>query len=178
MNDSITIGFSRPSKLWPIPPFFAWAIMAFESIVQLKWINFSHAYVRFNLDAFDRGVIFQASGMKDNFVGQTMFRGMEVIVKEFTIPLSPDTKKAVVQYMIDEAGTPYALLSAFGIVAVKAASLFGCRIKNPVTQKGDWCSEVAAIILKDYDNLPLSSDDVRRMLPSDLCDYLEARLRS
>jgi len=176
MSDFITIGFSRPSKMWPIPPFFAWAIMAFESLVSLKWRNFSHAYVRFHMDGYDRDVVFQASGTKVNFIGWEKFQEIEVIVHEFQIPITHETETVIIQSAIDELGAPYALFGAFGIVAVKAAALFGRKIKNPVTQKGAWCSEVAAMILRDYDSIPFTADEVRAMTPADVCDYLSAHM--
>jgi hypothetical protein len=165
MNDSIIIGFSRPSKLWPLP-LFAWAIMLFD------WSNFSHAYIRFSMDAYDREMVFQASGLRVNFMPWTTFQTMEVIVHEFEIPVSAETKQAVIQYALDEVGTPYALLAAFGIIPVKIAALFGKKIKNPITQKGDWCSEEAAIVLKDYDQIPFTADQVRCMTPTDVYNYL------
>lgn len=165
MNDSITIGFSRPKALFP-PPLFAWAIMLFD------WSNFSHAYVRFHSTSYDRDLVYQASGSKVNFIGWARFQEIEVIVKEFEIPVSEDTQKAVVQYCIDSVGSGYALFGAFGIVAVKIAALFGKKIANPITQGGYWCSEVAAIILGDYLGADLTLADARRMTPTDVCNYL------
>lgn len=168
MSNSIIIGFSRPSKLWP-PPLFAWLIMLFD------WSNFSHAYIRFHLSEYNRDVVFQASGTRVNFISWDIFKGMEVIVREFEIPLTPETMKSVVQYALTEVGTPYALFEAIiGIPLVKLASLFGRKIKNPINQKGDFCSELAAIILTDYSEVPFTADEARSMTPTDVYNYLVA----
>lgn len=165
MNDSIVFGFSRPSNLFP-PPLFAWLIMLFD------WSNFSHSYIRFHSDAYDRDLVYQASGLKVNFIGWTMFQSEEVIVHEFQIPISTETKMKIVQYAIDNVGTPYALGAALGIVLVKITALFGKKIKNPISQKGYWCSEVAAIVLGDYMDAPITPDQARTMTPTDVCNFL------
>jgi hypothetical protein len=165
-TSTITFGFSRPSKLWP-PPLFAWLIMLFD------WSKFSHAYIRFHSDSYDRDLVYQASGLRVNFMGWKLFKSQEVIVKEFDIEVTPETKQAVIQFAIDRVGTPYALWAAIiGIPAVKIAAMFGYKIKNPVSQMGDFCSELAALVMKDYLNAQLTDDDVKRMTPTDVCNYL------
>lgn len=163
--DTITLGFSRPSKLW-LPPLFSWAIMLFD------WSNFSHTYIRFHSDSYDRDLVYQASGLKVNFIGWKMFQSEEVVVREFVIPVAAAAKLKVVQFAIDNVGKPYSLGAVLGIIVVKIAGLFGHKIKNPISQQGYFCSELAALILEDYCNAQLSNDDVKRMTPTDVCNYL------
>lgn len=177
MSDTIIIGFSRPPANQFPPPVFAWAIMAFESIVARKKVNFSHSYVRFHSDSYSRDLLYQASGLRVNFIGFPMFLSQEIVVHEFVIPVSAETKQAVIQFAIDNVGAPYALLNAFGIVAVKFMALFGKKIKNPVNQKGHFCSELTALTVKDFldaTKSKLSVDDVKRMMPIDDYNFLAA----
>jgi len=140
--------------------------------------KFSHAYIRFRSESYDRDLVYQASGMKVNFIGLPLFLDHVNIYKEFNIEVSEETKQKVVQFAIDHVGLPYSLGAAIGILAVKAAALFGRKIKNPVSQRGYFCSELAAIILKDYTGAALTDDDVKRMTPSDVYDFLEANYQA
>jgi hypothetical protein len=101
-----------------------------------------------------------------------MFLANEVIVREFSIPVSTETKQKIIQFSIDNVGAPYALGTALGIIPVKIAALFGYKIKNPVSQQGAFCSELAAIILKDYADAPFTSEQVQCMTPTDVYNYL------
>lgn len=163
MDTNIIIGFSRPTAKFQ---FFADAIMIVDGS------NFAHAYIRFHSDSYDRDLVYQASGLRVNFIGWSLFQSQEVITKEFIIPVSVETKQKVIQFAIDNVGMPYSLGAALGIALVKLASLFGKKIKNPVSQKGYFCSELAAIILQDYCGASLTDDDVKRMTPTDLYNYL------
>lgn len=171
MSNRIVFGFSRPKYNWP-PPLFAWAIMAFESLTSLKMVNYSHAYVRFYSNEWDREIVYQASGSKVNFISWDRFQKIEVIVHEFEIPVSDETMKKTAQFCVDSLGSGYALIGAFGMVLVRMARLFGSKIRNPITQGGYWCSEAAATILKDRLGAKISQDDIRDMLPTDVCNYL------
>ena len=77
MNE-IIVGFSRPKS--GFEP-FSWLIRAVTKS------PFSHAYIRFYSEEYDRWLIFQASGAKVNFIGQTMFDGIETIYEEFNVPV-------------------------------------------------------------------------------------------
>lgn len=140
------------------------------------WSSFSHAYIRFHSDSYDRDLVYQASGLRVNFIGWKMFLSKEIIVKEFTIPVSPETKQRVIQFALDNVGTPYALGTAFGIIIVRIAALFGKKIKNPVNQLGYFCSELVAIVMEDFLNAHISVDDVRRMTPTDDYNLLDTHL--
>jgi len=164
---NIVIGFSRPPAKFP-PPIFAWAIMLFG------WRNFSHVYVRFHSDFFKRDLVYQASGLRVNFIGFPMFLSQEIVVKEFTVPVSDETQQAVIQFMIDNVGAPYAFWAAIGTVAVKIAAVFGKKIKNPISQQGHFCSEITALIAKDFLGGKLTTEDVKRMTPADDYKFFES----
>lgn len=163
MNDYIIIGFSRPLAKFQL---FADAIMLFDRS------SFAHAYIKFHSDSYDRDLVYQASGLRVNFMGWNLFKSQEVIVKEFVIPVAPETKQKVIQFAMDNVGMPYSLGAALGILAVKGAALIGVKIKNPISQRGYFCSELAAIILEDYCGAQLTDEDVRRMTPTDVYNYL------
>ena len=137
--------------------------------------SFSHAYIEFNSEFYQRNLIYQASGLSVNFIGEDLFNSKEVTVKEFTIPISDEAKKQVVQFAIDHAGLPYNIGGVVGIGAVKFCALFGKRIKNPITGNGYFCSELAAQILQDFEDASFSSQDIQKMTPTDLYDYLQAK---
>ena len=93
--ESIIVGFSRP-KAWFEP--FSWLIRA------VTGSQFSHAYIRFYSEEYNRWLVYQASGLKVNFIGQTMFDGAETVYEEFTVPVTALTKKIAIQGAIDKCG--------------------------------------------------------------------------
>ena len=161
----ITIGFSRPKARFQL---FADAIMAVDGS------NFSHAYVRFHMDSYDRDVVFQASGLKVNLIEWNNFQAIETVVKEFAIPTSNETQLYVVQFAIDNLGAPYDIAGIVDVAAEKFAKLFGKKIKPPVSQNGYYCSELVAHVLEDFFAAKLTTDQVKRMTPTDVYNYLLA----
>jgi hypothetical protein len=163
MNE-IIIGFSRP-KAWLEP--FSWLIRL------ITWSSFSHAYIRFYDTEYNRWLIFQASGAKVNFIGMTMFDGLENIYEEFNVPISDLTKKVVVQSAIDICGSPYGVGQIIGFGWVLLARLFGKKVKNPFASNSSFvCSELVAEILIEIDKEDSGTLDPSTMSPQDLYNFM------
>lgn len=159
--NSIIIGFSRPSSFF-VP--FSWLIRLVTNC------PFSHAYIKYNNSYANRNEIFQASGLKANFIGQTMFDTEEDIYAEFEISISDASKLSTIQFAIDSAGSPYAVGQIFGFGWVLLARLFGKRVTNPFYSKSSFfCSEMVADILNEINGSNLDSST---MSPKDVYDYL------
>lgn len=155
----ITIGFSRP-KAWFVP--FAWAIMAYQKT------NYSHAYVKFHSDSISRDLIYQASGKMVNFIGSEKFAAEEIIVAEYQIEISEDKRVALMQFLVDETGTPYGVLQIFGLLLYRQ---FGWKLLRN-NDKEFICSELVARVLHGLD-VPESFSELDYVMPTDvraLCD--------
>ena len=164
--DSIVVGFSKP-KGWFEP--FSWLIRL------VTWSAYSHAYIKYYNSYASRWEIFQASGLKVNFVGATLFDSEEVICKEFTIPITTQAKLELVQFAIDNVGKPYGVGQIFGILWVLFMRAFGIKVKNPfASSSSDFCSELTEEVLNKIvgEGDPL---DPSASTPKDLCVFLESK---
>lgn len=161
---NIVIGFSRPkSGFQP----FSWLIRL------VTWSAFSHAYIKFYSKTYDRWIIYQASGLKVNFIPQTRFDKVEFIYREFNIPVSKLTMKSTVQGVIDDCGAPYDIRGILGFGIVLLARLFGKKIANPLVTAGSyWCSDLVANILIEIGDADKESIDPSTMSPKDIYNYL------
>jgi hypothetical protein len=161
--EKILVGFSKPNKWKP----FAWLIMvAFN-------IPYDHVYIKYRSDKYDRNLIYQASKLMVNFMGDAQFLSENVIVDEFQVDITEENKTAMVQFAIDNAGKPYGVKQIFGMAWVRINELLGRKITNPFQDEGQTyvCSELASYILQQYAGaqLPRDLDD---MTPLDVFNYL------
>lgn len=140
--DEFIVGFSRPKG--GFEP-FSWLIRLFT------WSPFSHAYIKFYSAKYDRWLIYQASGLKVNFIGSVRFNAAEVICSEFSLPVSDDARLKTIKFAIDECGVPYGIKEIIGMCAVLVCRMFGKKIKNPLSDGNASfvCSELIAEILND-----------------------------
>lgn len=140
--ESLFIGFSRPKAKF-VP--YSWIIRL------LQWTKYSHVYIRIPSLSLERDLIYQASGSKVNFIGVKKFKDEEVVVKEYALQVSADTKKKILQYAIDNAGASYGMKSAVGVSWVIVNSYFGRKIPNPFKdgQKTFFCDELAGYIIQE-----------------------------
>lgn len=162
--DSIIVGFSRPKAFFEP---FSWLIRLFT------WCPFSHAYIRYENTYANRNMVFQASGLKVNFMGQLMFDGEEDVYAEFNIPVSDATKLGVIQFAIDNVGTPYAIGQILGFPIVWFMAMFGKKIKNPFYSGSNYfCSELVCDVLNSIDGANL---DASTMTPKDLYNWIVAQ---
>lgn len=169
--DEIIIGFSRP-KGWFEP--FSWLIRMSEG-TPFKWAPYSHAYIRFYSQEYDRWIIAQASGLKVNFIGQTLFDSLEMIGEEYKVPVTTAVKTALVQNAVDLCGLPYGMGQVIGIPWVDFVGLFGKQIKNPfASNKSFYCSEFVEY-LAENDLTDGSSLDPATCTPMKLLAFLIAQ---
>ena len=136
-------------------------------------IPYSHVYVQFYSDSYERNLVYQASSTKVNFMGQEIFLKDNLVIAEFEVEISKESKKQIVQFAIDSCGKPYGMKAVFGLGIVRIAELFGKIIKNPFRDDETTyvCSELGAYILEHYANvrLPKNYEDIT---PKDLYNCL------
>jgi len=148
----LIIGFSRPNRWKP----FAKIIQAVEST------PYSHVYVKWYSPSSDRWIIYQASGSAINFEGTKHFLLHAIPIEEYSLEISDESKRKLIQYAIDNCGVAYGIKQVLGIGIVKLAAIFGIKIKNPFSDGADTqvCAELLGRILEDVlgDNLNLDLD--------------------
>lgn len=120
----IVIGFSTTKEFKP----FSWAIRA------VLGTPFSHTYIKFKSDKFDRVLVYQASGTMVNFMEEKRVLETHKIIQEFEFEVSDEVYTKTIQFAIDKSGVPYGMSQIFGILYVKALGLFGIKAKNPFPQ--------------------------------------------
>jgi len=151
MDYKIIIGFSKPKSKTAI---FGNGIRA------VLGTDFSHVYVKFKSDKFNRVLIYQASGFAVNFMEESRMLKDHAVVAEFELTVSEATYVKTMQFAIDNAGVPYGIAQIFGILYVKALALASIRAKNPFAN-GDSnfvCSELVGEILKEIVGLEVDYD--------------------
>ena len=145
--ESITIGFSRPQG----------GFQPFSWLIRLAyWSPFSHAYLRYEIPEVGT-VIFQASGLKVNLIGQTLFDSKEDIYAEFSLPISAEEKAKLIKFTVSQLGQPYNVVGIFGMAWVRLGQLLGQKWHSPFNYTGSsaFCSEIIAQILESYENISL-----------------------
>ncbi len=164
--EKIIVGFSRPKK-WKL---FAWLIQEFYGI------EYDHVYLKLYSSSYDRYIIYQASSVMVNFMGSFKFNEENVIYKEFEVDISPENKRALMQFAIDNAGKPYSLKEVLGFAIVGILEKFGKKISNPFKDgtKEFICSEIGSYILENY-TAEVMPKDYEDMSPKDLFEFLSSR---
>lgn len=159
----LIIGFSKPKKFKA----FAWLIMkAYQT-------PYSHSYIKFHSDSYERNLIYHASHTMLNFMGEDVFYSESIPVKEFNLDVSDEIKKSVIQFAIDNAGKPYGVKEVFGLAIVRIAEILGFNIKNPIGFKNYVCSVLVAKILEENLNLDVPGD-ISDATPKRLFEYISS----
>jgi len=152
----ITIGFSRPKG--KICPCLSWGIRLFQG-----WTPYSHVYVKFHSNSLDRDVIYQASGLQVNYIGSKLFYKHVHVVDEFSLEISDEDYRKMMQYTVDNAGKPYSLKSIFAI-------LF--KIESWCDGDDSFvCSELIGEILRKYTDVSIDKSS-EALTPKDIHRYL------
>lgn len=155
---TIAIGFSTTKKWMPL----SWLIQ------KVQKTPYSHVYIKFTSDKYQRNLIYQASGLQVNFVGENVFDEKEQIIKECQLQVSEETYTKMMTFAIDKAGYPYSIKQLFNIVIYmvtgKAHTLSDGR-------SGYVCSELAGEMLKTILNVPIT-EDLDIITPKDIDDAL------
>lgn len=162
--DSLIIGFSRPKAFFEP---FSWVIRL------VTMAPMSHAYIRYYDSYTQRSIIFQASGLKVNLIGQTAFDAAEDVIAEFEIPISAETKQKIVQGAIDKLGSPYGMMQVFGVLWVLLMRLFGKTVANPLySATSFFCSELTD---DELEEIGMGDLDPAGATPKDLYNFLIAK---
>lgn len=159
---SVRIGFSRPKE---------WHVLS-ALIMAVERTDYSHVYVRWHSDKYGRDLIYQASGLKVNFVGLDLFMSMNTIVDEFDFDVSDETYVKMVQFCIDNAGKPYGGKQLVGMGIKKLG------FENPFRDGKQTyvCSELGAYIVREFisEGIGTDLDDID---PLALHEYLSSLKR-
>lgn len=160
----IIIGFSKP-RGWFKP--YSWAIRLFEHI------PYSHVYVKTFSNLTNQWLVYQASGVQVNFIGQKFFCDHAETVHEFTFKISTEAYKEYMRFAINNAGAPYDLKSVIGIMLIR---ILGLK-KNFMADgaKSQYCAELVARVLKDFVGAEILESEFETAGPKriyDICELL------
>jgi hypothetical protein len=159
---NITIGFSRPKN--KIFPFFSWFIRLFQG-----WSDYSHVFLKINSKSIEREIIYQASGLQVNFVGNDYFKTHIHNIKEFNFKITNKDYKKLLQFMVDNSGKPYSIFQIIGILFYKInPKLIKIFINN---DKKYICSELIGKIINDYIGIKINNN-LDFLTPKNLWDLL------
>lgn len=120
-------------------------------------------------------MIYQASGLQVNFMGVQYFDLYEIPIQEFRVQLGDDEYRRFMVWAIDNAGAPYSLKQALGILLVR---LFNLR-KNPLSaDKKAWvCSELAGYVLSEFAKTEISNSELDVAGPKAIFDICQKYLK-
>lgn len=151
--ENVIFGFSTPKKFHILP----WIIRKVEKT------EFSHVYIKIYSVEAQRWLIYQASGMKVNFIGADKFEETNKIIAEFPLRTSKKDKKQILQEAVDSLGIDYGMKQLMGMGLVRLCALINVKISNPFADGSATyiCSEAAATILVKHFGFKLEDlDDV------------------
>lgn len=159
---TIIFGFSRPIK----KHLFA------EAIMKIDDNNFDHGYTRFRSDRWDADFIYQASGLRTNFMGGKYFASINTVVEEYELEVEDETEAMIGHLCVDREGLSYPIKMVIGIGVVKLAALVGKKINNPwPSDKPDCIAEQGYILSRGLKvNVPF---DFNSATPKPFRDWLK-----
>ena len=159
--NKIVVGFSRP-KGWFEP--FSWLIRL------VTWAPMSHAYIKYYDAYVGRWIIYQASGLKVNFIGEAAFDNAEDVIAEFNLSISDATQQKLVQGAVDTLGSPYGIWQVVGYLWVFLMRKLGKTVANPLYSASSFfCSELTS---DDLEEIGLKGLDPSDMSPKDLYNFM------
>lgn len=144
----IVVGFSRPKGRFKP---FSWIIRLFEG-----WTPYSHVYVKTFSTMTDQWLIYQASGVQLNFMGEKYFNEHAQTIAEFSFEVSDESYRNYMRYAISNAGAPYGLKNVLGIAVMR---LF--RMGSNPWADGDrsqCCAELVGRVLVDFLKADVSNE--------------------
>lgn len=161
---TIIVGFSRPIK----PTLFAKGIM---------WVDgteYDHVYIKWTWGAINRDIIYQASKLAVNFESNLTFDSHALTIEEYSVDISDDCHKQIMQFCMDNSNKPYGIKEIFGFCWVNICKKIGQTVHNPFPSHGNSyvCSKLGAEILAMTGKVSIgSSDDID---PLDLNNIVKA----
>lgn len=156
----VVIGFSRPKKF----AILSWLIRTVQRT------EYSHVYLKFHSDTYDRNIIYQASGLQVNFVGEQVFNEHHIVVKEFEFNISDETYKKMMSFAIDKAGYPYSIKQLFNIASYM---LIGKTILKEDGRSAYVCSEIVSQMMIEDLNIVINKN-LDLITPKNVCIILES----
>lgn len=156
MLNTITVGFSRSKKRFPIG---SWIIRLYDRT------SYSHVYLKFHSESLNRVLIYEAVGSGLRFIGSKAWESHAVEVASFDVEVIKGNYLHLLQYCVDNAGTEYGFMQNIGI---PLSRLLGLK-SNPF-QSGKNCSEVVGEILK-HEGYKLPHND-NLVTPKDIYEVL------
>lgn len=141
----VSIGFSRPTKF----AILSWLIQTVQKT------DYSHVYIKFYSSSYDRNIIYQASGLQVNFIGEQLFQEHHVVSKEFEFDVSEETYKKMMAFAIDRAGYPYSIKQLFNIAGYM---ITGKTLLSKDGRDSYVCSELASQMMEEDLKIPLDKD--------------------
>lgn len=161
MNKTIVIGFSTPNK---------WKLLSWLIKILLR-TSYSHVYLKFHSESLDRDIVYQASGLAVNFIGNHRFLDHHKVIREFKLNISPECHLSTLQFAVDKAGSPYSLRQLLGILIYML-----CGIKPKGEDQNTYvCSELIGQIMQEKFNICVNKD-LDLITPKDVYHILESNL--
>lgn len=157
----IIVGLSKPPEFKP----FAYAIQKFEGT------EYSHAYIKFHCDQFDRDMIYQASGLAVNFMSSDVFSSHGTPVHEWKIQVTDEQFNEIMKFCADQLGKPYGLKAIIGIAFYIP---FGIKLVDSDKLETFICSELVGEILKIIDIIDKDAQ-LDYFTPKDVFNTLDKR---
>lgn len=156
---TIAIGFSRPKKT----KILSWLIQ------KVQGTDYSHVYLKFTSEKLKRNLIYQASGLQVNFIGEQLFTEHCTVVKECKIDVCDDTYTKIMTFAVDRAGYPYSFKQLLNI----AIYMITGKAKTFTSGREAYvCSELAGEILKNILKIAIEKNlDI--LTPEDIDKALE-----
>jgi len=103
---------------------------------------YSHVYMKFDSQSFNRTLIYEAVGSGVRFIGFDRWKNHAVEVKSYSFEVCEKSYTKLMQYCIDNSGIEYGFFQNIGIVI---ANIF--RKKYNALTDGENCSEIIGEIL-------------------------------
>lgn len=160
---NIVIGFSKPKgKKFPI---YSWIIRAFCQT------PYSHVYLKIKTK-WDTNLIYQASGVQVNFMGEEFFNKHVEVIKEFSFEISEENYAEFMKFAITNSGAPYSLTEAVNMVTWKFFRKKLFKIEK------EWvCSVLGGYVFDKYIATEKDIfDDHELITPKDVYDACERYL--
>lgn len=160
------VGFSTPYDQTEL---LGWIIRTVEKA------PYSHTYLCWYSNYFDKKIVYQASGLEVNFVSLDRFQEQNKVVAEFVLEVPDSKEKEISRYCLEVLGTPYGIRHLIGLGLVKLWKLlFNKTIRNPFRDRknSEICVECVAKVLIDILKVDIG-EDIEEMGLHDLYRVLE-----
>jgi len=130
--------------------------------------KYSHVYVKFYSESLDINIIYQASGLAVNMIGEPLFLKKNKVIAEKEFEIDEETYSKTIRFAITKCGEPYSIMQLFGMAYIQFASLFGFKVRNPFPNgRADYvCSELVAELLKKFKET--NFEDLDSLDPKDI----------